>query len=54
MQKFKSGETVPSGGRYKAYDRNGRSHDSETTYLEEGSTFPPLQHEGGYWVKEGE
>ena len=53
MQKFRSGETVPSSCYYKAYDQNGHSRDSERTYLEEGTTFPPLQHEGGYWVKEG-
>lgn len=52
MRKFVCGETVTVSGYYKAYDKNGNSHDSERTYLEEGSTFPPLQHEGGYWVRE--
>ena len=50
MQKFRSGETVPMSCNYKAYDKNGNSHDDEKTYLEKGTTFPPLQHEGGYWV----
>lgn len=54
MEKFRSGETVPMSCYYKAYDQNGHSHDSEKTYLEEGSTFPPLQHEGGYWVMDHE
>ncbi len=50
MEKFRSGETVPMTCFYKAYDKNGNSHDDEKTYLEKGNTFPPLQHEGGYWV----
>ena len=53
MEKFNSGVTVPASGYYKAYDKYGESHDSNKTYLEKGSTFPPLQHEGGYWVKAG-
>lgn len=51
MEKFKSGETVPVSSYYKAYDNTGHSRDGETTYLEKGTRFPPLQHEGGYWVK---
>lgn len=51
MEKFRSGEIVPVSTFYKAYDVNGQSRDSEKTYLEEGTKFPPLQHEGGYWVK---
>ena len=39
---------------YKAYDKFGKSHDDEKTYLEKGTTFPPLQHEGGYWVMDHE
>ena len=35
---------------YKAYDANGDSRDGEKTYLEKGTKFPPLQHEGSYWV----
>ncbi len=37
---------------YKAYDKNGNSHDEEKTYLKRArrTTLPPLQHEGGYWV----
>ena len=54
MQKFRSGETVPMSCHYKAYDKNGNSHDDEKTYLEKGTTFPPLQHEGGYWVMDHE
>ena len=54
MQKFRSGDTVPMSCHYKAYDANGNSHDSEKTYLEKGSTFPPLQHEGGFWVMDHE
>ena len=50
MEKFRSGETVPMTCFYKAYDKNGNSHNDEKTYLEKGNTFPPLQHEGGYWV----
>ena len=50
MEKFRSGEIVPMSCNYKAYDKNGQSHDNEKTYLEKGTTFPPLQHEGGYWV----
>ncbi len=50
MEKFRSGEVVPMSCNYKAYDKDGRSRDDETTYLEKGSKFPPLQHEGGYWV----
>ena len=50
MEKFRCGDTVPSSSYYKAYDANGQNHDFEKTYLEEGSTFPPLQHEGGYWA----
>ncbi len=50
MEKFKSGETVPMTCSYKAYDKDGKSRDNETTYLEKGTKFPPLQHEGGYWV----
>lgn len=52
MEKFRSGETVPASSYYKAYDNTGHSRDSQTTYLEKGTRFPPLQHEGGYWVKE--
>ena len=50
MEKFRSGDTVPMSCHYKAYDKFGKSHDDEKTYLEKGTTFPPLQHEGGYWV----
>ncbi len=50
MEKFVSGEIVPMSCNYKAYDKNGNSRDGETTYLEKGTKFPPLQHEGGYWV----
>lgn len=53
MEKFRSGETVPVTSYYKAYDKFGESRDNEKTYLEKGTTFPPLQHEGGYWIKEG-
>lgn len=52
MEKFHSGDTVPKTGDYKAYDKNGQSHDNEKTYLEKGETFPPTQHEGAYWVME--
>ena len=54
MQKFRSGEIVPMSCNYKAYDKNGVSRDEEKTYLEKGTTFPPLQHEGGYWVMDHE
>ncbi len=54
MQKFRCGETVPMSCNYTAYDSNGISHDEEKTYLEKGTTFPPLQHEGGYWVMDHE
>lgn len=54
MQKFRPGEEVPMSCGYKAYDANGRSRDEQRTYLEEGETFPPLQHEGGYWVMDHE
>ena len=50
MQKFRSGEVVPMSCNYKAYDANGDSRDNDVTYLEKGMRFPPLQHEGGYWV----
>ena len=50
MEKFRSGDIVPMTCSYKAYDKEGKSHDDETTYLEKGMRFPPLQHEGGYWV----
>ena len=50
MEKFRSGDIVPMTCNYKAYDANGNSHDDEKTYLEKGTRFPPLQHEGGYWV----
>lgn len=50
QQKFKSGDKVPMSCGYKAYDAKGKAHDDETTYLEKGTRFPPLQHEGGYWV----
>ncbi len=50
MEKFRSGEIVPMTCNYKAYDKDGQSHDDEKTYLEKGMRFPPLQHEGGYWV----
>ena len=54
MRKFRSGETVPMTCHYKAYDKDGKSHDEEKTYLEKGTKFPPLQHEGGYCVMDHE
>ena len=50
QQKFRSGDKAPMSCRYKAYDKNGQSHDEDTTYLEKGEKFPPTQHEGAYWV----
>lgn len=50
MEKYRSGQTVPMSCNYKAYDKNGKSHDEEKTYLEKGDRFPPTQHEGAYWV----
>ncbi|MBR2909191.1 MAG: YjzC family protein [Clostridia bacterium] len=52
MQKFRSGENVPESGNYKAYDKYGESQEEQQTYLERGQKFPPLQHSGGYWIKE--
>ncbi len=50
QQKYRPGETVPMSCNYKALTANGKSSDNQKTYLEKGETFPPLQHEGGYYV----
>ena len=50
QQKYRSGDTVPMTCGYKAYDANGKSSDGQITQLKKGTKFPPLQHEGGYWV----
>ena len=54
MQKYRPGEKVPMSCNYKALDRNGDCRDDEKTYLEKAETFPPTQHEGGYYVMDHE
>lgn len=51
MQKFKTGETAPKSGMYRAYDSKGKPAD-HPTYMEKGEHFPPTQHDDAYWTED--
>lgn len=48
-KKYRPGESVPMSCNYRKCDKNGNCK-NDLMYLKKGETFPPTQHDGGYYV----